>query len=78
MPGLVTILCHAECLGAWASFWAPCRGASWTSTYGLAVKSSTYWSNMMIPCDIVSRSDVCGWRWHMNGRECMEATLENL
>eukprot|EP00971_Amphidinium_carterae_P090085 1783554-Amphidinium_carterae.1 len=31
-----------------------------------------------IQCDLVSRSDVCGWRWHMNRRECMEVTLEHL
>eukprot|EP00971_Amphidinium_carterae_P186857 3709177-Amphidinium_carterae.1 len=31
-----------------------------------------------IRCDLVSRSDVCGWRWQMNRRECVEATLEHL
>eukprot|EP00971_Amphidinium_carterae_P275617 5468928-Amphidinium_carterae.1 len=31
-----------------------------------------------VSCNIVSRTDVCGWRWHLNGRECMEATLEHL
>eukprot|EP00971_Amphidinium_carterae_P025528 503705-Amphidinium_carterae.1 len=23
--GCVTVVCHAECLGAWTSFWRPCR-----------------------------------------------------
>eukprot|EP00971_Amphidinium_carterae_P046342 912153-Amphidinium_carterae.1 len=79
MPGLVTILCHAECLGAWASFWAPCRGMwPFASKFRAAFTSPTDASNVVISCDLVSRSDVCGWRWHMNRRECMEATLEHL
>eukprot|EP00971_Amphidinium_carterae_P047328 932621-Amphidinium_carterae.1 len=32
----------------------------------------------MQDCDLVSRRDVCGWRWHMDWRDCMEATLERL
>eukprot|EP00971_Amphidinium_carterae_P324364 6445948-Amphidinium_carterae.1 len=82
MPGLVTILCHAECLGAWAFFWAPCRAdrrAGWTH--------ENYKSGYILPAAgvhnefdhyPVSRSDVCGWRWHVNVRGCMEATLEHL
>eukprot|EP00971_Amphidinium_carterae_P053487 1053819-Amphidinium_carterae.1 len=31
-----------------------------------------------LPCELVSRSDVCGWRWEMNRKDCMEATLEHL
>eukprot|EP00971_Amphidinium_carterae_P276872 5494796-Amphidinium_carterae.1 len=78
MPGLVTMLCHAECLGGWASFWAPCRGKwPFTSKFEAVFKSPTAGS-ATIHCDLVSRRDVCGWRWHMNGRECMEATLEHL
>eukprot|EP00971_Amphidinium_carterae_P334401 6469675-Amphidinium_carterae.1 len=34
--------------------------------------------NNELPCDLVSRREVCGWRWHMNRRECMDATLEHL
>eukprot|EP00971_Amphidinium_carterae_P192067 3810797-Amphidinium_carterae.1 len=79
MPGLVTFLCHAECLGAWASFWAPCRGRwPFATKFLAAFKSTTDRGNEGIVCDLVSRSDVCGLRWHMNGRECMEATLEHL
>eukprot|EP00971_Amphidinium_carterae_P318878 6338576-Amphidinium_carterae.1 len=29
-------------------------------------------------CNLVSRSDVCGWRWRMNGRDCTEAVIEHL
>eukprot|EP00971_Amphidinium_carterae_P348437 6490487-Amphidinium_carterae.3 len=80
MPGLVTILCHAECLGAWASFWAPCRG-KWPFESLLDVTYSSPADRDGIAghdCDLVSRSDVCGWRWHVNGRECMDATVEHL
>eukprot|EP00971_Amphidinium_carterae_P269794 5352306-Amphidinium_carterae.1 len=79
MQGLVTILCHAECLGAWASFWAPCR-EKWpfASKFRAAFKGHTGGRTEAIYCDLVSRSDVCGWRWHMNMRECMDATLEHL
>eukprot|EP00971_Amphidinium_carterae_P026702 526747-Amphidinium_carterae.1 len=79
MPGLVTILCHAECLGAWTSFWAPCRG-NWlfASNFVKGFLSRTDGMDAIISCELVSRSDVCAWRWHMNGRECMEATLEHL
>eukprot|EP00971_Amphidinium_carterae_P209726 4160228-Amphidinium_carterae.1 len=48
------------------------------SKFRAAFKSPTDESNIEIACDLVSRSDVCGWRWHMNGKECMEATLEQL
>eukprot|EP00971_Amphidinium_carterae_P086670 1715119-Amphidinium_carterae.2 len=63
--GLVTILCNVDCLGAMASFWAPC-------------KSPTDGRNIVMRWDLLYRSDVCGLRWHMNGRKCMEATLEHL
>eukprot|EP00971_Amphidinium_carterae_P222252 4411581-Amphidinium_carterae.1 len=36
-------------------------------------------SNIGFLCELVSRSDICGWRWHMmKGKECMDATLEHL
>eukprot|EP00971_Amphidinium_carterae_P088141 1743397-Amphidinium_carterae.1 len=84
MPGLVTILCHAECLGAWTAFWAPCRGTWPFSSQFIALVGDEEDDNTQGPyesrlvCDIVSRTDVCGWRWHMKGKECMEATLEHL
>eukprot|EP00971_Amphidinium_carterae_P067590 1338423-Amphidinium_carterae.1 len=79
MPGLVTILCHAECLGAWASFWAPCKGGwPFASNFRAAFYSPTSGRHIGHQCDLVSRADVCGWRWHMNGRDCVEATLEHL
>eukprot|EP00971_Amphidinium_carterae_P134292 2660603-Amphidinium_carterae.1 len=79
MPGLVTILCHAECLGAWTSFWVPCRGM-----WPFAFKERTAFEKKYVGIpsavefNILSRTDVCSWRWHMNGKECMEATLEHL
>eukprot|EP00971_Amphidinium_carterae_P052401 1031463-Amphidinium_carterae.1 len=75
MPGLVTILCHAECLGAWVSFWAPCTG-SWP--FASKFTAAADWDEFAIACDLLSRSDVCRWRWHMNRRGCMDATLEHL
>eukprot|EP00971_Amphidinium_carterae_P224090 4446697-Amphidinium_carterae.1 len=84
MPGLVTILCHAKCLGAWTSFWAPCRGMwSFDSRFETDFKSrtegkATYEVTSVFGSELVSRTDVCGWRWHMNGKECMETTLEHL
>eukprot|EP00971_Amphidinium_carterae_P057774 1142647-Amphidinium_carterae.1 len=80
MPGLATILCHTECLGGWTSFWAPCRGMwPFALLKPLAVfKSPTDGKNVPMRFDLVSRSHVCALRWHMNGRECMEAALEHL
>eukprot|EP00971_Amphidinium_carterae_P109196 2162172-Amphidinium_carterae.1 len=82
MPGLVTILCHAECFGAWTSFWGPCRGM-WTFESKFQVEGdaklpteSTY---VLFECVLVSRSDICGWQWrHMNVKKCVEATIEHL
>eukprot|EP00971_Amphidinium_carterae_P061298 1213641-Amphidinium_carterae.1 len=28
--------------------------------------------------DLVSRRDMCGWRWHMNVKGCVDATIEHL
>eukprot|EP00971_Amphidinium_carterae_P276215 5481370-Amphidinium_carterae.1 len=78
MPGLVTILCHAECLGAWASFWAPCRGKLPFDPVFKAAFEALANKRVRMSCDLVSRRDVCGLRWHMNGRECMEAGVEHL
>eukprot|EP00971_Amphidinium_carterae_P257070 5103454-Amphidinium_carterae.2 len=83
MPGLVTIFCHAECLGAWTYFWEPCRGM-WPFAYGFrfAVKMPPGRTGTQaygqVFCDLVSRSDICGWRWHMNVKGCVEATIEHL
>eukprot|EP00971_Amphidinium_carterae_P035452 697990-Amphidinium_carterae.1 len=78
MPGLVTILCHAECLGAWASFWTPCRGSRpFASLFRAYFKAPIGESSAEIGCDLVSRNDVCSWRWNMNGRERTEATPEH-
>eukprot|EP00971_Amphidinium_carterae_P309026 6140363-Amphidinium_carterae.1 len=93
MPGLVTILCHAECLGAWTSFWAPCRG-TWPVAYSspMAVSGKVPMDEnvllilsdraserlFVVSSERVSRSDICGWRWHMNAKECVEAAIEHL
>eukprot|EP00971_Amphidinium_carterae_P210118 4168655-Amphidinium_carterae.1 len=79
MSGLVTILCHAECLGAWASFWSPCQGMwPFASKFRAVFIGPIDEEEVKFFCDLVSRSEVCGWRWHVNGRECMDATLEHL
>eukprot|EP00971_Amphidinium_carterae_P170568 3379858-Amphidinium_carterae.1 len=82
MPGIVTILYHAECLGAWTSFWGPCRG---TLTSPLASKvmvrlqrRSVWDDEFRYYFDPVSRRDVCSWRWHASQRNCMEAVIEHL
>eukprot|EP00971_Amphidinium_carterae_P132449 2623270-Amphidinium_carterae.1 len=77
MPGLVTILCHAECLGAWASFWTPCMGM-WQNAFHFIHAMDAGDRVVLEYWNLVSRSDVCSWRWHMKSRECMEATLEHL
>eukprot|EP00971_Amphidinium_carterae_P309624 6153307-Amphidinium_carterae.1 len=87
MSGLVTILCHAECLGAWTFFWAPCTG-SWQfapAKFEAALKTSRQDSVIRkdyridnIHCHLVSRSEICTWRWHNNGRDCMEAVIEHI
>eukprot|EP00971_Amphidinium_carterae_P160277 3177421-Amphidinium_carterae.1 len=77
-------MCHAECLGAWTSFWAPCRdpasflGAMFTATFkatarlGFEVKSGDF------NIELESKSDMCGLRWHMDRGQCMEAVTERL
>eukprot|EP00971_Amphidinium_carterae_P339731 6477700-Amphidinium_carterae.1 len=79
MLGLVTILCHAECLGAWASFWAPCRGM-WPFEYKfhVLIKRMSTDKGFAAKLDLVSRGDICNWRWRVNRTVCMEATLEHL
>eukprot|EP00971_Amphidinium_carterae_P149606 2966209-Amphidinium_carterae.1 len=77
MPGLVTMLCHAECFGAWAFFWTPCRGM-WQYTFQFRAPVDIGLEVTSISSNLLSRSDVCGWRWHMKRTECMEATLEHL
>eukprot|EP00971_Amphidinium_carterae_P265833 5273239-Amphidinium_carterae.1 len=80
MPGLVTILCHAECLGAWTSFWAPCRGlaSKLRAKFTARVKATS--TNVLgtTGVDLVSRSDICSYRWNMDRRECTEAVMDRL
>eukprot|EP00971_Amphidinium_carterae_P134912 2673372-Amphidinium_carterae.1 len=79
MPGLVTIIFHAECLGAWTYFWEPC-GRAWPfgDSFEAASRMSRRWSTIdrTFRCDFVFRSDICSLRWDMNGRDCMEAAVE--
>eukprot|EP00971_Amphidinium_carterae_P287563 5708191-Amphidinium_carterae.1 len=43
LPGLVTSLCHANCLGAWTYFWAPCRVShSFGAAFGAMQKSTSF------------------------------------
>eukprot|EP00971_Amphidinium_carterae_P124940 2475031-Amphidinium_carterae.1 len=81
MPGLVTIICHAECLGAWTSFWVPCWG---TWRFEHTFHGLVYFRHINVPdvdggggfhtvvapygvsSNLVSRKDICGWRWNMN------------
>eukprot|EP00971_Amphidinium_carterae_P143839 2850438-Amphidinium_carterae.1 len=78
MPGIVTILCHAECLAAWTSFWAPCRGRWPLEWSKFPAAFEVREQNNVMDADLVSRKDVCGLRWHMNGKECMDTALEHL
>eukprot|EP00971_Amphidinium_carterae_P310815 6176443-Amphidinium_carterae.1 len=79
MPGLVTVLCHTACLGAWTSFWAPCRG-TWPFADGFMVfmGGTEYSKPEGFAVDLLPRRELCSWRWHMNGRQCMEAAIEHL
>eukprot|EP00971_Amphidinium_carterae_P138200 2738446-Amphidinium_carterae.1 len=66
MPGLVTILCHAKCLGAWTSFWAPCRSA-FPIASKFTLKVEDYVGDpaaFSYHFDPVTKSDICSWRWH--------------
>eukprot|EP00971_Amphidinium_carterae_P049721 980174-Amphidinium_carterae.1 len=83
MPGLVTILYHAECLGAWTFFWAPCRGTFTFAreamvTVPFMIDYTWVVDEFSYHPDPVSRREVCSWRWHANPKVCMEATIEHL
>eukprot|EP00971_Amphidinium_carterae_P348554 6490556-Amphidinium_carterae.4 len=81
MTGFGTIICHAECLGAWTAVWAPCRGTwPFQSTYHTLRRESQDVFGVAVTDygRFVSRSDICGWRLHMDWPECVEATIENL
>eukprot|EP00971_Amphidinium_carterae_P065577 1299301-Amphidinium_carterae.1 len=60
------------------SRWAPCKGMWPVATEFRATFKLPDGNGTSIGCDPVSRSDVCGWRWRINERECMDATLEHL
>eukprot|EP00971_Amphidinium_carterae_P014643 289182-Amphidinium_carterae.1 len=76
MPGIVTILYHAECLGAWTSFWAPCRGTLPFASKEVMVRMPRV--KLSYQFDPVSRTDICSWRWHVDQKDCMDAVLEHL
>eukprot|EP00971_Amphidinium_carterae_P337063 6473707-Amphidinium_carterae.1 len=76
MQGLVTVLCNAECLGAWTVFWRPCResrsflGDMFTTQFSVATSRI---SNL--GTELLSKSDTCSLRWQMDRRECMDAVI---
>eukprot|EP00971_Amphidinium_carterae_P124565 2467642-Amphidinium_carterae.1 len=81
-PGLMMFLFEAECLGGWTSLWAPCRSETWSSGTFTAPVMATEASGVKplgtLDADLVSRSNLCSLRWHMDRRECMEAVTERL
>eukprot|EP00971_Amphidinium_carterae_P221323 4393732-Amphidinium_carterae.1 len=81
LPGLVTIVCHAECLGAWATLWEPCKN-TWSfqsRKHPRAIRGvDTDPADFYAAIDLVSRSDICSLRWHMGRRKCVEAVTERL
>eukprot|EP00971_Amphidinium_carterae_P232405 4612023-Amphidinium_carterae.1 len=60
MSGLGTILCHAKCLGAWTSFWEPCREPG---RFLGAVNKAHALTLLTTPIDLrvdsVNRHDIC-------------------
>eukprot|EP00971_Amphidinium_carterae_P301279 5985854-Amphidinium_carterae.1 len=77
--GLVAILCHAECLGAWTAFWEPCRGTwPFAAKFIANIKALDGDWDGQVGAHLVSSSDICSWRVHMNWRSCIESTIENL
>eukprot|EP00971_Amphidinium_carterae_P125246 2481713-Amphidinium_carterae.1 len=80
--GLVTILCHVECLGAWTSLWEPCRkwwpfAATFNASY-LGENSELEGRGTIFDVELVSRREICSWRWQMDGKACIEAVTEHL
>eukprot|EP00971_Amphidinium_carterae_P189925 3770254-Amphidinium_carterae.1 len=80
VPGVVTILYHAECLGAWTSFWAPCLGTlPFANKVAVDVPRNNYWEDdFLYYFDTVSRTDICSWRRHVNQKDCTEAAIEHV
>eukprot|EP00971_Amphidinium_carterae_P287562 5708190-Amphidinium_carterae.1 len=68
LPGLVTSLCHANCLGAWTYFWEPCRAlhsfnATFEEDQKSTIKDDIFGDGVetfnAINVDLVSRTDMC-------------------
>eukprot|EP00971_Amphidinium_carterae_P133694 2648141-Amphidinium_carterae.1 len=78
MTGIVAIFCRAECLGGWTSFWAPCMG-TWPFATGFAYDIKDEGVMMRTLAEpLLFRNSICKLRLRMKGRDCMEATLDNL
>eukprot|EP00971_Amphidinium_carterae_P266931 5294721-Amphidinium_carterae.1 len=83
LPGLVTFLCHAKCLGAWTTLWEPCRKAMLVlgvmRTHHKATPGIDADNCFNLAFELVSARDLCSLRWwHMDRRDCMEAVMERL
>eukprot|EP00971_Amphidinium_carterae_P034212 673632-Amphidinium_carterae.1 len=82
LPGLVTVACHAECLGAWVYFWAPCRAATCDADafreHVAQLSRSVDASGIALRRKILSREDVCGLNRHMRKDQCADAVVERL
>eukprot|EP00971_Amphidinium_carterae_P053702 1057750-Amphidinium_carterae.1 len=76
LPGLVTVLCHAECLGVWVFFWHPCAHNSSSmfplqSTLSLSIQFAVEGRKTFL-----SRSQVCGLLATGNWHGCTDALLD--
>eukprot|EP00971_Amphidinium_carterae_P120636 2390343-Amphidinium_carterae.1 len=82
IPSALTIIFHADCLGAWVFFWQPC--AAFTSSMGawsnmrFAVESSIPGMPAYVNQQLLSRSEVCELNANIERSRCTDAVLEHL
>eukprot|EP00971_Amphidinium_carterae_P128018 2535776-Amphidinium_carterae.1 len=74
VPLAVTVICHAECIGAWTFFWDTCR----TADLALACKIVLDESHQWMTARLLSGSDVCGANWNFALLGCTDAALERM
>jgi len=75
-PFAVTVVCHADCFGAWVLLWEPCTSA----TSELDSLNVDFYNNKRGSSHgkVARRGDVCALNKHVNPSRCAHAVFERL